>query len=128
MKTLIASIAIGSFLVMGALPAAARPAALPALDARVQLIADNDATTDRGTYVQRAKDEMREWNRKAQDFGRKAGDAAKKDLDIARRKAEDAAHKLENASARGWESAKRGFEKASQNLSDTWHRINPADK
>jgi hypothetical protein len=128
MKTFIVSAVIGSCLLTAALPAAARPATPPALDAQVRLIADNDATTDRGTYVQRAKDEMWEWNRKAQDFGKKAGDAAKKDLDIARRKAEDAAHKLENASARGWESAKLGFEKASQNLSDTWHRINPADK
>jgi Skp family chaperone for outer membrane proteins len=128
MKTLIFSIAVGSFLLTAALPAAARPAAPAALDVQVQLIADDSTPADRGTYVQRAKDEMQEWNRKIQDFGTKTGDAAKRDLAKAKASADRAAQKLENASARGWESAKRGFERASRKLSDTWHRINPADK
>lgn len=125
MKAFIVSAVLGSCLLAGALPATAHPA-IP--DTHIQLVADNGAPSDRDSYVQRAKDQMREWDRKVEDFGAKTGEAAKRDLAKARAKADAAARKLESASARGWEHAKRGYEKASQNLSDTWHRINPADK
>ncbi len=133
MKILAASLVIAPFMLVGALPAAAGPSI--SSDTPIQLAAANDSTADRDTYARTARDHMRDWRHKLQDFGEKAkakgqkeGDAAEKDLNAAWIKTEAESRKLQTASIEGWESAKISFEKASRELADAWNRIRPEDK
>ena len=136
MNRLTASLALGSFLLIGALPAAAaqhwaRPSASPL----VQLAAGAEPSADRDTYAQQAQDQMREWQQKLHEFGEKAeakgkdaGDAAERDLKEAWSRADAASKNLQSAGADGWETAKSSFQKASLELQETWHRIHPENK
>jgi len=136
MKILTAAIVVAPLLLIGVLPAiAGQPVSLAPSNAPIRLAADTASATDRDTYLQRAKDELQEWQRKLHDSseqakakGQAAGDSASDELNEAWSKTEDASHRLQTASADGWESAKISFEKASHNLADAWHKIHPEEK
>jgi len=112
----------------GALPAAAQsiqptPSASSAQMASV-------STADRESYVQKAREEMQQWQLKLQDLSEKARTkateaniAAQKDFNQAWTEADTASQKLETASAADWESAKSSFNKASQKLAAVWQKI-----
>ncbi len=123
MRILTAAIVVGPLLLSGTLAAG-----------QVQ-VAAGDATADRDTYAQKARDEMQQWQRKLHDVGaqaeakgQEAGNAAGNDLNAAWSKAEAASRKLQAAGAEGWESAKTSYEQASHELAEAWHRIHPDDK
>jgi hypothetical protein len=136
MRILPAAIVIGPLMLIGALPAAAGHSTF-ALGwcAPVRLAGGDDLTPDMETYNQRARDEMREWRRRIDDFNRKAeangtepGSAAEGELTRAWTNAEVAAADLLTAGPESWESAKMSFEKASRELADTWSKIRLPNK
>jgi hypothetical protein len=130
MRILICSIAIGQLILVGALSVAA---AQPVSSApQIQSTAGSDATTNRGTYTQRAQGDMREWQQKLRAFsekakakGEKAGNMADNDLNAAWTKTQEEARKLQTASAEGWASARISYERASHELADVWDRSRP---
>jgi hypothetical protein len=136
MRILIASVVIGPLMLIGALPAAAGPSALPPdSGGSVRMAAAGDATADKDSYTQKAQDQMQEWQRKLHDFsvkaeakGKEASAAAKNDLNQAWTKAEAASRKLQTVGAEGWESAKVSYEKASRELTDAWDKMGPEAK
>ncbi len=132
----IASIAIGSLMLIGAAPVAAGQRVLASgSGAPVRLAAGDGSTADRDTYTREAQDEMQEWKRKLHDVGEKAeakgknaGAAAESELDAAWAKADAASRKLQTAGAEGWDSAKTDFERASHDLAAAWHKNHPDEK
>lgn len=136
MKILTAAIVFTPLMLIGVLPAiAGQPVSLFPSNAPVQLAADTASPTDRDTYMQKAKAEVQEWQRKLHDFGEQAkakgqtaSNSTGNELNEAWSKTEAASHRLQTASADGWESAKTSFEKASHNLADAWHKIHPEEK
>jgi hypothetical protein len=136
MKIFTAAIVIGPLLLVGALPAGAGQS-VPALgsNAPVRLAAGGDTAADRGTYTQKARNDMQVWRRKLHDFskkagasGKEAGNAAMTDLNRAWVKTEAASRKLQTVGADGWEHAKTSFEQASHELADTWDKVRSQDK
>jgi hypothetical protein len=133
MKTIFASIVIGSLMLFGALPAAA---AQPiSSNTPIQLAVGGDSEADRDTYSQKARDAMQDWRQKLHQFGERAkakgqeeGNAAGKELNAAWTKADAEERTLEAAGAEGWESAKISFEKASHDLKELWDKIGSNDK
>jgi len=136
MRILTAAIVFTPLMLIGVLPAlAGQPVSLTPSNAPVRLAADTASTADRDTYMQRAKVELQEWQRKVHDFGEQAkakgqtaSDSTGNELNEAWSKTEAASHRLQTASADGWDSAKISFEKASHNLADAWHKVHPEDK
>ena len=135
MRFLTASIVFGPLMLIGALPAVGQPTPPPGSGLSIRVAAGGDATADKDTYTQMARDEMQEWQRKLRDFGDKAeaqgkeaGTAAENDLNKAWTKAEAASRHLQAAGAAGWENAKSSFEQASRELAKTWHKFHPEDK
>ena len=136
MRIFTASMIIGSFMLIGALPAAADQSA-PARGsiAAVRLAATDASSSARETYIQKARGEMLEWQHKLVSFnekieakGKEATTAAEKDVHRAWAKADTAAHELETVGAEGWKSAKTTFETASHKLASAWDRVRPQDK
>ena len=136
MRILTAAIVIGPLMLIGALPAAAAQSILAlGSDVPVRLAAGGDATADKDTYTQKARDEIQKWQKKLHDFsedmeakGKAAGNAAEKDLNEAWTRAEAASRQLQTAGDEGWESAKSSYEKASHDLAEAWKKIYPGDK
>jgi hypothetical protein len=135
MRFLNASLVIGSMMVVGALPAAAQSPLAAGSQARVRLAAVSDPKVDKGTYTQKAQDDVQEWQQKLHKFSVKAEAkgqqdtiAAGHDLNEAWIKTEVEARKLQTASAEDWESAKVSYEKASRELAREWDKIRPEDK
>lgn len=136
MRILTAAFVFTPLMLIGALPAlAGQPVSLSPSNAPVRLAADTASTKDHDTYLQRAKDELQEWQRKLHDFGEQAktkgqttSNSAGGELNEAWSKTEAASHRLQTASADGWESARISFENASQNLADAWHKVHPEEK
>jgi hypothetical protein len=130
------SIVIASFMLIGALPVAAAQSTLVlGSSAPIRLAANRDSTRDRDTYTQKARDEMREWQRKLINFtekteakGKAASSAAENDLHKAWIKADSASRELQTVSAEGWKSAKTTFETASRKLTHAWDKVRPQDK
>jgi hypothetical protein len=130
------SIVIASFMLIGALPAAAgQPELVLGSTAPIRLAASSDSTGDRDTYTQKARDEMREWQRKLINFtekteakGKEASSAAENDLHKAWTKADAASRELQTVSAEGWKGAKTSFENAVRELADAWDKVRPQDK
>jgi hypothetical protein len=128
------SVAIGSIVFIGALPAFAGQPSAPPSTGHVHLAA-TDPTVDKDSYVKKAQAEMQEWKQKIHDFGEKAevkgheaSASTKAELNKAWSRTESASRKLKTASADGWQSAKVSYERASQHLRDTWHKIHPEDE
>ena len=136
MRIFTASIVIGSFMLIGALPAAAgQSARVLGSGAPIRLAAASDPSGARDTYTQKARDEMREWQRKLINFtekteakGKEASSAAENDLHKAWTKADAASRELQTVSAEGWKSAKTNFETASRKLAHAWDKVRPQDK
>lgn len=136
MRLFNASIIIGSFMLIGVLPAAAdQSAPVRGSTASVRLAATDASSSARETYIQKTRSEMLEWqhklisfNEKAEAKGKEATTAAEKDLHKAWAKADTAAHELEAVGAEGWKSAKATFETASRKLASAWDRVRPQDK
>ena len=126
MKMLFALALLGA-----ALPVSAHPVLLSrSSTAPTGFIAVYDTPADRNTYNQRAHDDVHEWEQKLRDFnvtvkaeGKDADQAAKADLKKAWDKTEIASRKLQTSGEESWDAAKAEYEKASQDLADTWHRI-----
>ena len=131
MRILPAATVAGSLLLVamvGTLPAAGQPVQSVLSASSVQVAAIS--TTDRDSYVQKAREEMQQWQLKLQDFSEKvrtkatdANVASQKDFNAAWAEAETASQKLETASAADWESSKSSFKKASQKLAAVWQKI-----
>lgn len=136
MRIFSASIIIGSFLLIGALPAAADQSTLVlGSSSPIRLAASGNSTRDRDTYAQKARDEMQEWqrklinvNEKVEAKGKEASTAAEKDLQKAWTKADTASHELQTVGAEGWTSAKITFETAFRKLAGAWDKVRPEDK
>ena len=136
MRILAASFVVGHLFLISALAAAAGPSTFVlGSGGSMRLTAVGDATTDRDSYTQKARDEMQEWQRKLHEFGEKSeakgkevGDAAEDNLHKAWTKAEAASRKLQAAGAEGWKSAQTSYEKASQELKDAWRKVHPENK
>jgi hypothetical protein len=133
MRILPASTVVGSLLLIGligTLPAAGQSIqpTQPTASRRVAAVADWKA--ERDTYVQKARDEVQEWQRKLHDLREKtrtknseASITAQNDFKTAWTEVQDAFHKLETVGAEDWGSAKVSFNKASQKLAATWEKI-----
>lgn len=135
MRMFITSIVIGPLMLTGALPAAGQSAVAPVSSAPLRLAAGSEPAAERDAYIQKARDQMQEWQRKLHDLGdtaaakgKEAGTAAEDDLNKAWTKAEAEADRLQTASAEGWENARTSFEEASRKLSDAWDKARPQDK
>jgi hypothetical protein len=132
-RILTASIVIGPLLLIGASPAAVAQSV--SSHPPVQMATGSAPTADRDTYTQKARDEVREWQRKLDDFseqakarGQKEGSAAEVELNAAWTKTEAEGQKLQTATAEEWASAKVSFEQASHELADAWDKVRPGDK
>jgi hypothetical protein len=130
MRIVAASIAIGSLILIGALPAAGQSSPAPAASAPVGLVGGGNTTADRATYTQKARDDMQEWQRKLHEFsqraeanGKVAGDAADTDLHQAWTRTEAASRRLQTVGAEGWDRARASFEQASRHLAAAWDRV-----
>ena len=136
MKILIASILIGPLMLIGALPAVAGQSThMLGSGAPIRLAASGVSKADRDTYIQKAQNEMLEWQRKLNDFsekmaakGQQASDAAEHDLNKAWTKADAASRELQTVGAEGWKSAQTSFEKATRELAETWDKTRSKDK
>jgi hypothetical protein len=136
MRIFTGSIIIGSFMLIGALPAAAsQSTVILGSGAPIRLAAASDPSGARDTYTQKARAEMREWQRKLIYFnekveakGKEASTAAEKDLQKAWTKADTASHQLQTVGAKGWKSAKITFETAFRKLAGAWDKVRPEDK
>jgi hypothetical protein len=129
MRTIAASIVIGSLMLIGALPAAGQSNPAPAASAPVGLAGGNTAA-DRARYTQKARDEMQAWQRKLHDFslradasGKEMGNAADSDLNKAWTRTESASRRLQIVGAEGWDRARTSFEQASRDLAAAWGRV-----
>jgi hypothetical protein len=126
-----AATVIGSLLLIGligTLPAAGQSIQPTGSAASVRTA--SVSTTDRDTYVQKAREEMQQWQLKLHDFSEKtrakateANTAAQNDFNTAWTEADAATQKLQTAGAADWESAKSSFSKASQKLAAVWQKI-----
>src|ERR1700677_4675801 len=122
MRILPTSTVVGSFLVIGligTLPAAGQSIQPPQPSASSRMAAVADWKTERDAYVQKARDEVQEWQRKLHDFSEKTRTKtsetsimAQNDFNAAWKETEDAFHKLETVRAEDWESAKTSYNKA----------------
>ena len=128
------AIIISPIMLLGALPAVGQPTPRFGSGAPVRLAAGDDTAADRNTYVQKAQEEMQDWQRKLHEFGeqaeakgRDASSAAEKGLNDAWIKAKDASGKLQTVGDEGWQSAKSSYENARRDLAETWRRIHPGD-
>ena len=132
MRILPTSIVVGSLLIglIGALPAIGQSiqSSQPAAPSRMAAVAD--WKTERDIYVQKARDEVQEWQRKLHDLREKtktrnseANITAHNNFNTAWTEAEDAFHKLEAVGAEDWESAKASYNKASLKLAAIWEKI-----
>ena len=127
----ICSIALASFAVTGALPAAAGLApSAPHPAAQVKMAEADASAADRATYAQKARADLQAWRVKLDQFGERAkaeSNAARKtaseDLNKAWTKAKEASARLETAGAADWESAKAAFKKASDQLAALWAKV-----
>jgi hypothetical protein len=138
MRILPASTVVGSLILIGligALPAAAQSIQPTHSAVPVRIASVADSAADRETYVQKARDEMQEWQQKLHDFREKARTkataeniATRNDFNTAWTRAEAASHRLATAGAADWQSAKSSFEKASQKLAAVWQKIGTQDK
>jgi hypothetical protein len=123
-------------MLISALPAAAdQSAAERGSTAPVRLAAADASSGARDTYIQKARGEMLEWQRKLISFnekveakGKAASSVAEKDLRNAWTKADNASIELQTVGAEGWKSAKATFETASRKLASAWDRVRPQDK
>lgn len=135
MRIIIVPIVIGTFALAGVLPAAAQSKSISDKGTSVGVATTRDPAVERNSYMQKAQDEVRVWERKLHDFDAKvqagATDAkasASKDLNDAWAQTETASARLETAGEKDWDSAKASFQTASQKLAVAWQRVNPADK
>jgi hypothetical protein len=135
MRTLSVLAAGGALLLITALPAAAQTDSPQATGAPIQLAAHWAFGVKKDEYVQRSRDEMREWQTKLADAGETVGTrgseasaAGMSGLRKAWARAEGESRKLELAGADGWDRAMSSFEKASKNLKDAWQRIHPENE
>jgi hypothetical protein len=130
MRILPISTVVGSFLVIGAFPAASQSIQPSQSAASFRMAAVADWKAERDIYVQKARDEVQAWQQKLHDIREKAKTrnseasiAAQNDFNTAWTETVDALHKLETVGAEDWESAKISFNKASQKLAAIWEKI-----
>ena len=136
MRIFTTSIIIGSFMLIGALPAAAdQPTPVRGSTAPIRLAATDASSGARESYIQKVRGEMLEWQHKLVSFnekveakGKEATTAAEKDVHRAWAKTDTAAHELETVGAEGWTSAKTTFETASRKLTSAWEKVRSQDK
>ncbi len=129
MRILPASVIVASVLLIGTLPTASQSVQpTPPTDSRGTVAADWKA--DRDAYVQKARQEVQEWQRQLHDLREKrriknlaADITSKNDFNTAWIETEDAFHKLETVGAENWESAKTSYNKASLKLAAIWEKI-----
>lgn len=134
MKILGPALVFAPLMLVGLQPAVAgQPVSLLPSNANIQL-ADSDSSADRTSYIQRAKDEMQEWQRKLHSTGEQAeaktqsaSKSAQDELNEAWTKTQAASNRLQTASADGWAGAKSSFEDASRKLAAAWHKVHPED-
>jgi hypothetical protein len=133
MKIFITAIILGPLMVIGALPAASQSGL--GSGASVRLATARDSTAGRETYIQKARDDMQEWQRKLHAFDEKvqakavqAHTTAGDDLNKAWTQAEAASRRLETAGSEDWENAKTSFKRASHKLDLAWRKIDPENK
>jgi hypothetical protein len=120
---------LGPLLLIGTLPAAGQSIQPTASST----VAAADWKAERDTYLQKARDEVQEWQRKLHDLreerrNSEANIKTRKHFNTAWTKVEEASRKLETAGAENWESAKVSFHKASQRLAAVWEKIKSQDK
>jgi len=127
MKNLIASVLVGSLVLMAALPAAGQTARLVDSNASI-----HHSANDRATYIQGVRHEVEEWRQKLHDFSdsaqakaTEANKAALDDLSKAWTRTEAASRRLENAGADDWQIAKTSYKTASRKLVLAWHKASP---
>jgi hypothetical protein len=134
MRLLTAWIVIGPLvLIGGALPAAAdQPASA---DTSIQLATGSGSSTDRDTYTQKARSDIRDWQQRLTAFGenakakgQQADNATENALTTAWARTQVSARRLQTATSEGWQSAKASYEKASDELADAWNRMRADDK
>jgi exonuclease VII large subunit len=134
MRLLLAPIVIGTLTIAGAFTATAEAKLASTPFGAVQ-IAALDSTTDRESFTQKARDQMKIWEQKLQDFDAKlqakstdAKAKASKNLDSAWAATKAASARLESAGEKDWGNAKSSFNKATAKLASAWHKVNPAEK
>jgi hypothetical protein len=128
MKFLTTAIVLGPLMLIGS-PVGAADQSSPS-GAPIQSAATSDSAASRDTYVQKAREDLQEWQQKLHDFSEKAqakaqkdGDEAEKGLNAAWAKTEAEGHKLQDATGEGWENAKISYENASRELAHAWDKV-----
>jgi hypothetical protein len=133
-STLITSFVSG-VLVLGMAPMTANagvagaPHVPHAANTAIQLV-----SSKRDEYLQKSRDEMREWHEKwdrtgekAEAKGHEAKEETREQLNAAWAETKEKWNRLEAASGDGWDNAKRSYEKASGELREKWHKVHPED-
>jgi hypothetical protein len=135
MRIFTASMIVGSFMLIGTLPAAGQSSLALGSGHPFQLAAAGVSTADKDSYRHQAREKTAEWQQKLQDFkdkavasGTAAGNTAEDDLNKAWTRVETASRELQSAGDEGWENAKASFERASEDLTATWRKIHPEQK
>jgi hypothetical protein len=133
MRILPASTVVGPLLLIGligTLPAVGQSIQVPYSTKSIRLAAVADSKSERDTYIQKARDEVQQWQRKLHDLREKtktrnseASITAQNDFNTAWTETEDAFDKLETVGAEDWESAKTSYNKASLKLAAIWEKI-----
>jgi hypothetical protein len=133
MKLFIASMTIGMLTVASPAAAQSNPASDQGMS--VGMSTTRDAAAERSSYTEQARDEVRAWDQKLQDFDAKAQARAieakadtSKELDSAWSETRAAFSRLETAGEQDWNDAKASFKAASNNLAVAWYKVNPANK
>jgi len=135
MRIFIAPMLLGTLALTGISPAAAQSKPVSDKGSSVGVATARDPAAERNSYMQAARDEVRIWEQKLQDFDAKvqaSASAAKagatKDLNDAWAQTKTASARLETAGEKDWDSAKASFQTASHKLAVAWHKLNPGDK
>ena len=118
MRRLVTTIVVGVFMAAAAQPAGAGPS-----------IAERDA------YTQKARDDIRTWQRRLHEAGLQAaaagtgaGAATGTELSVAWTRSSAASRRLQLIGAEGWEGAKTTFETAHRELAEAWRKHHPEDR
>ncbi len=127
-RRLVATMVILPFMLVGGLSAATAQSVAAATSTRSA--SGTDATADRESYTQKARDDLHAWQLKLSDFDDKAEKTGRKDLASAKHDLHEAwartateTDKLKDSSAEGWQSAKLSYEKASNELAADWDKV-----
>jgi hypothetical protein len=132
MRPLAVSLLTFSLVATGPLSAMAFEQAPPAAPRATLVRVDDDFTSKRQEYQERAQRQMDEWGQKinraaesAKENGKRMTEDAQAELDKAWAETREQWAKLQQASADGWERTRTAYERASHKMREEWNKFYP---